>query len=65
MKKSFTVSLLAALASVGDLTFVPAPTMMRPARPIYSKGGRIYTRGKRHYSQRVRANRLKAKRLKR
>ncbi len=65
MKGSIRLSLMAALASIADLLAAETPTKRRYTRPIYSNGGRAYTRGKRFYSQRTRSNRRKARRLKR
>lgn len=63
MKTSIRMSIMASLASIANLPETATLANRRYAKPIYSNGGQSYTRGKRHRSQRARANRRKARRV--
>jgi len=60
MKKVFLSVVAAGIMPIGRMFQIPKGT--RGTRAMnYSKGGKAFTRGKRAKSQRVRANKRKAK----
>ena len=61
MKKTIKMSIMATIASIANL---PAAPDRKPTPSVYRNNRETRTLGKLHKSQKVRANRRKARRMK-